>query len=245
MYLDFMSDKYLLGCVDRLYRQFQGAYCEVTVDGFTSNKIDVISMRVVSQFAGRDEKTLIEAETVRQAEKTFGNAVGTFHEELMGGLPGIKNYPVGHGYDLKADDNSIFAEVKNKYNTMNSGASKSVFERLVGFAGSYPAATCYLVQIIAQRSRDDIWVVGGKQHARVRVISADRFYASVTGQRDAFAQLYRVLPTVIHDYLEAHGDGCVHEALGPYGALETMAQRRSKSVLDILALKTFSGYWGF
>lgn len=245
MYLDFMTDEHLLGCIDRLYKAFLGAYCEVSIERFTSNKIDVISMYAVSIFAGRDEQTLIEAETVRQADKTFGNAIGTFHEELMGGLPGIKNYPVGHGYDLKADDNTIVAEVKNKYNTMNAGATRSVFNNLVDFASRYPQATCYLVQILAHHSRDDVWTFQGNTNSRIRVISADRFYAKVTGIDDAFAKLFRALPAALKDYVDQSGDDGAHEALGPYVALERRAKQRQTTVIDILATKTFNGYWGF
>ena len=60
---------------------------------------------------------------------------------------------------------------------------------------------CFLVEAIAQRSQNIKWetTVDKKKvgHKLIRRVSLDQFYALVTGQEDAFYQMYMVLPSVI------------------------------------------------
>jgi len=47
-------------------------------------------------------------------------------------LGGIKGYQAGNlsGYDIKAIDDTLFADIKNKHNTMNSSAAEALFQKL-------------------------------------------------------------------------------------------------------------------
>lgn len=246
--LSFMSTEHILDCVRTLHSAYERAKSEMTFSKFQSNKVDGLKLTLDALFNGMREDEVLTAEIQRQIDKSINNAIGTFHEQLMGGLPGITYYSVGHGYDIKSDDDTIFGEIKNKHNTMNSSSSKATFEKLAGFADRYPNSTAYLIQIIAKESVDDLWVTGGKNsqyHPRVRIISADRFYAKVTGIDDAFYQLCTFIPHVVRYYLEG-----VRQVQHPadttlIAELNERADYYKLRFMDQLLYDTFETYNGF
>lgn len=100
-------------------------------------------------------------------------------------------------------------------------------------------------------SIDELWEgsFNGKHyaHPRVRKISADRFYALVTGIPDAFYQLCTVLPQAIKDYLDKLNNttqGRI-ETTSVYDELNSRAQRNGKSLLEQIMSDNFSTYIGF
>lgn len=141
---------------------------------------------------------MIENEIMRQMDKSINNSIGTFHEQILGG---IKGFEIGSlsGYDIKAADNTLFADIKNKHNTMNSSAAESLFQKLSRYADTYKKAKCYWVQILAKNSFCESWVgdINGKEysHSRVFKISGDQFYALLTGVKMIrslhYTKLYR------------------------------------------------------
>jgi len=133
---------------------------------------------------------------------------GTFHEQILGGISGYGAVKSG-GFDIKALDGTLFADIKNKHNTMNSSAAEALFQKLARYADDDKQAKCYWVQILAKESFCEPWhaEINGREygHSRVFKISGDRFYALLSGREDALFQLYRALPRAIDDYLETVG----------------------------------------
>ena len=88
---------------------------------------------------------------------------------------------------------------------MNSSSAESLFQKLARYADDYKNANCYWVQILSTKSFNEKWfsLINGKEysHSRVYKISGDRFYALLTGNKDAFYQLYKALPNAIDDFL--------------------------------------------
>ena len=80
-----------------------------------------------SRFNDLSYDVLVTNEIARQVDKSINNAIGTFHENILGG---IKGYQAGSlsGYDIKAIDNTLFADIKNKHNTMNSSSVEALFQ---------------------------------------------------------------------------------------------------------------------
>ena len=111
------------------------------------------------------------------------------------------------GFDIKAIDNTLFADIKNKHNTMNSSAAESLFQKLKRYADDNKQAKCYWVQILATQSFCEKWVsiINGKEysHSRVYKISGDQFYSLLSGKNDALFQLYKALPIAVKDYLDS------------------------------------------
>jgi hypothetical protein len=141
-----------------------------------------------AKFNNIDEETLIQSEILRQIDKSINNSIGTVHEQILGGIKGFEAGKLS-GYDIKAKDETLFADIKNKHNTMNSSAAEALFQKLARYADDYKKAKCYWVLILAKGSFCKLWRgdINGKEysHSRVYKISGDKFYALLSGQEDA------------------------------------------------------------
>ncbi len=247
-YLDFISDEHLLECIDNLYKSYLKAKAGFTKKKLYSNKLDTFKLTFDAKFNDLSEEMVLQNEMLRQVDKSINNSIGTFHEETLGG---IKGYEVGNlsGYDIKAIDNTLFADIKNKHNTMNSSAAESLFQKLARYADSHKKAKCYWVQILAKNSFCDKWSgdINGKEysHSRVYKISGDKFYALLTGKDKAFFELYKVLPKAISDYLS----GIEHEdSQGNDSAVtevKSASAESNRGIFDQITFDNFSYYMGF
>jgi hypothetical protein len=247
-YLNFISDEHLLTCIGQLHNAYLKAKNNITKKNFYSNKVDTIKLTFDSKFNEIDEEKLIQSEILRQIDKSINNSIGTFHEQILGG---IKGFEVGNlsGYDIKAKYNTLFADIKNKHNTMNSSAAEALFQKLKRYADDYKQAKCYWVQILAKGSFCELWSgdINGKEysHSRVYKISGDQFYALLSGQQDAMFQLYKVLPNAIKDYLKSVEES---EEIAENSALEEIKSETKTSkrkVLDQITFENYSYYLGF
>ena len=247
-YVAFISDEHLLRCVANLHTAYLKAKSNVSKKNFYNNKVDSIKLTFDAKFNSIDEESLIQAEVLRQIDKSFNNSIGTFHEQILGGIEGFE---VGNlsGFDIKAKDNSLFADIKNKHNTMNSSSAESLFQKLARYADSYKQAKCYWVQILAKGSFNERWTgeINGKEygHSRVYKISGDQFYALLSGQEDALYQLYKVLPLAIEDYLssiENNQEVIENSALDEIKAETVLSER---SILDQITAENYGYFLGF
>ncbi len=141
-YVDFISDEHLLNCIANLHKSYLKAKKNITKKNFYSNKVDTIKLTFDAQFNDINQESLIQAEILRQIDKSINNSIGTFHEQILGG---IKGFQVGNlsGFDVKANDDTLFADIKNKHNTMNSSSAESLFQKLKTYADNYKQAKCY------------------------------------------------------------------------------------------------------
>jgi hypothetical protein len=247
-YLNFISDEHLLECIGNLHHSYLNAKNNITKKSFYSNKVDTIKLIFDSNFNEIKEDKLIQAEILRQIDKSINNSIGTFHEQILGGITGFESGKLS-GYDIKSIDNTLFADIKNKHNTMNSSASEALFQKLKRYADDYKQAKCYWVQILAKSSFCKLWSgdINGKEynHSRVYKISGDQFYALLTKQEDALFQLYKVLPTAIKDYLQKASNT---EEIAENSALEEIIKETTKtkrSVLDQITFENYGYYLGF
>jgi len=247
-YVQFISDEHFLFCIGNLHNAYLKAKRGITEKKLYGNKLDIIKLTFDAKFNGLDEKQLIEAEISRQIDKSINNFIGTFHEQILGGMKGFQ-IGVASGFDIKATDDTLFADIKNKHNTMNSSSAESLFQKLATFANWYKKADCYWVQILAKRSFCEHWSgeINGKEysHSRVFAISGDKFYALLSGEEDAFSQLYRALPIAIEDYLKSIKHSSI---LSPNSALNEIAEAANKSnrsILDEMTFGNFGYYVGF
>ena len=247
-YVNFITDEHLLLCVGNLHNSYLKAKKNISKERFYANKIDSIKLTFDSKFNNINEKDLIETEILRQIDKSINNSIGTFHEQLLGG---IKNYEIGNlsGFDIKAIDNTLFADIKNKHNTMNSSSAEALFQKLARFADDHKKAKCYWVQILAKNSFNELWTgdINGKEysHSRVFKISGDQFYYLLTGQKDAFYQLYKALPKAINDYLQSIGITEKLKESSTLDELELAIQESNRTILDQITFENYSYYLGF
>lgn len=248
-YVNFVSDEHFLNCIETLYNSYKKAKSKISKTKFYKNKIDTIKLTFDSKFNDLSEEELIKAEISRQIDKSVNNAIGSFHEQILGG---IKGYEVGKlsGFDIKANDNSLFADIKNKHNTMNSSSSESLFQKLSRYADDYRAqnARCYWVQILATKSFNEKWfsVINGKEysHSRVYKISGDQFYSMLTGEKDAFLQLYKALPIGIEDFLKTLNT-LNEEENSILSEIKKSANNSKRSILDEITFENYAYYEDF
>lgn len=247
-YVDFISDEHFLKCVSNLHNIYLKASKEVSKKRFYKNKVDVFKLTFDAKFNEMSEEDLIKAEILRQIDKTINNPIGTFHEEILGGVEGYEKGNLS-GFDIKAINNTVFADLKNKHNTMNSSSSESLFQKLKNYADTYKNAKCYWVQILAKNSFEDKWtaIINRKEysHSRVFKISGDKFYELLTKQPDALFKLYKALPTVINDYLESIAKSGTNSNNSVLEEIKSDIEKSKRSILDQITSDNYKYYTGF
>lgn len=247
-YVDFISDEHFLKCVENLHNSYIKAKKKITKKKFYKNKIDTIKLTFDSKFNDLDEDVVIETEILRQIDKSINNSIGTFHEQILGG---IKGYELGElsGFDIRADDNTLFADIKNKHNTMNSSSAEALFQKLARFADDYKTAKCYWVQILAKGSFDESWSgeINGKEysHSRVFKISGDKFYALLSGSETAFYDMYKALPSVINDYLSGLNHENIESKNSALKEIKVETKESKRSIIDQITFENYCYYDGF
>jgi hypothetical protein len=247
-YVDFISDKHLLICIDNLHKSYLNAKNNITKKKFYKNKVDTVKLTFDSKFNNIEEESLIQAEILRQIDKSINNSIGTFHEEILGG---VKGFEIGSlsGFDIKASDNTLFADIKNKHNTMNSKSAEALFQTLARYADDNKKAKCYWVQILAKKSFCELWsgIINRKEysHSRVYKISGDKFYELITGQSDALLNLYKSLPIAIADYLKIAAKEAATAKNSAIDEIKSQTITTKRSILDQITFENYSYYLGF
>ncbi|MCE2471330.1 MAG: Eco47II family restriction endonuclease [Anaerolineae bacterium] len=129
--------------------------------------------------------------TIQQAESAIrgmSGALGTFHQSILGSVTGWENHD--SLYDLKCPDRRLVAEVKNKWNTMNTANRRQVESDLAATVRSLRGPwTAYLVLIVPKSP------VRYEKSLDKNVIETDgaSFYQLVTGYPNAIHDLFQVL----------------------------------------------------
>lgn len=151
-----------------------------------------------------------ENEKNRQIQKTLQNAIGDFHNDILGSVHGWQKLEKGNEIDLIKSDLKIIAEIKNKHNTVSGGklvAHYDEFDDLVNNkASKYYKATAYYVKIIPKNKNpfNKPFVPSDKKKGmtrapndRIREIDGRSFYGLVTGIDDALDKLHAAIPVAI------------------------------------------------
>lgn len=102
---------------------------------------------------------------------------------------------------------------------------------------------------MAKSSFNENWVgdINGKEysHSRVFKISGDQFYALLSGQDDAFAQMYQALPKAIDDLLKTTESVKETAENSPFAEIKNAAVKNNLSILDQIAFDNYDYYPGF
>ena len=167
---------------------------EITLEQFNEKITDPIKLTFDSKGYGKTIQQADEDECCRQIDMSNTYRIGYFHQNLFR-YAGNGWVVPSAGFDVENDELHIYVEMKNKHNTMNSASSQKTYMKMQGKLLDDDEATCYLVEIISKRSRDDAWKVSldGKprEHKKLRRMSIDKFYALVFGVELVNALLIR------------------------------------------------------
>lgn len=239
--LGFISDENIYNHVKDTVMQYRRS---IDLKAFNKNLIDPIKLTFDSKIYGQTMAQTIEAECIRQIDKTNNNRIGYFHQYLFkyagNGWEVPANGEKG-GFDVLNEQLHIFVEMKNKHNTMNSAASQKTYMKMQQKILFDDKAVCMLVEVIAKRSQDINWVnsLDGQRysHDRIRRVSMDKFYERVFGDPMAFYKLCRALPDILDDVLA--DDESIRLVNTVYDELDTTDFSKS---LYLLAFSTYEGF---
>jgi len=206
-YVDFVSDEVFLDCTKWVCDAYPEDADQINMQELQRNVLDPFKLIFDITNQGVDMPSWIKTEQIRQRDKTINNRIGEFHQKLLGNVEGWVDLGVGDDtrVDLKKEDDSIFVELKNKYNTMNADASNSCRDKLEQAVTNYPECTAYWAYLIGNNgtSGDCVWQKKGREiNNRIRKIWGWRVYELITGDHDSLKNTWSALPLAISDLLE-------------------------------------------
>lgn len=186
---------------------------------FNSNLIDPIKLIFDKSVYKTSWEEIINNEIFRQRDKSNNNDIGYFHQNMFSYFSGCEVPQTGwdviykkpEGIVLPDGDivHTLYVEMKNKHNTMNSASSAKTYIKMQSQLLEDDDCACLLVEAIAKHSQNIKWTtkVDGKnvQHRRIRRVSMDQFYSIVTGDENAFYKMCMALPNVISIVVNEEG----------------------------------------
>lgn len=240
----------------------------IDVKQFNSNIIDPVKMIFDKAVYNKDWEQLINSEIFRQRDKSNTNEIGYFHQKIFSYMDNCTVPPNGQegGWDviykpkdgISIDENNkvgtVYVEMKNKHNTMNSSASAKTYLKMQAQLLSDDDCACFLVEAIAKRSQSIIWKTTVDKmkvsHRKIRRVSLDKFYELVTGEEDAFFQICQVLPEIVAEVINEKGGSLTVPTDTVYEELKKEADdfedlSGDQAMIMAMYLLGFSSYNGF
>src|SRR3989339_1324651 len=129
-YLSFINDDDFLRNVEAVLSAAQSAFDDAE-DKLYSNTIVPFSAVFDASSQGISLEAWLQQEKSRQIQKTMQNALGTFHQNLIGSISGWKSLPTGSLIDVVNKEKLIIAEIKNKYNTTKGNHMKNIYDDIL------------------------------------------------------------------------------------------------------------------
>lgn len=182
---------------------------------FNKNIVDPIKLIFDKTVYRSTWDEIIGNEIFRQRDKANNNDIGYFHQRIFqyiknchvpqngeeGGWDVIYSNPNGIMIPDAGTVHTVYVEMKNKHNTMNSASTGKTFIKMQSQLLNDDDCACFLVEAIAQRSQNIKWETSVDKrkvgHKLIRRVSLDKFYELVTGEKDSFYRMCMVLPGVI------------------------------------------------
>lgn len=265
--LSFISEEDFANHVKATIEKYGEKLESFDLKRFNKNLIDPIKLIFDKTVYQSTWEEIIGNEIFRQRDKSNNNDIGYFHQRIFQYIKNCHVPPNGEegGWDVIYENpegillpdggmvHTIYVEMKNKHNTMNSASAGKTFIKMQNQLLNDDDCACFLVEAIAQRSQNIKWetTVDKKRvgHKLIRRVSIDRFYALVTGEENAFYQMCMVLPNVIQKAVDGlKGTTVPHDTV--MDELLTLARQKSTTIDDLaIALSVymlgFGSYNGF
>lgn len=218
--LDFISEKDFKDHVRATILKYGEKLNSFDLKRFNSNLIDPIKLIFDKSVYRTSWEEIVNNEIFRQRDKSNNNDIGYFHQNIFSYFEGCEVPQTGwdviyrnsEGVVMPDGDvvHTVYVEMKNKHNTMNSASSAKTYIKMQGQILEDDDCACLLVEAIAKKSQNIKWItkVDGKnvQHRRIRRVSMDMFYKIITGDENAFYKMCMVLPRIVNEVVN-EGDG--------------------------------------
>lgn len=147
------------------------------------------SLLIAATLTVDNEAALTGLQSSSSALGGMANALGHFHQEILGHIPGWENHDAG--YDLENTQRQLLAEVKNKHNTMNaSNREKVVGDLDTAIRQKGRGWTGYLVIIVPKSPARYENKISARE---VYEIDGASFYEKAANHSNALHELFDVL----------------------------------------------------
>ena len=209
-YLSYISDSNLENAVQTVVNCIRQAQARPATSLY-KNVIDPFSAIFDGVVDGISFNNWLNREKVRQIQKTVQNAIGEFHQAVIGSIPGWQNLGTGQVIDICNNSRQIIAEIKNKHNTVK-GSDKIVIYDDLFYAlqtPNYKNFTAYYVEIVPKKDMKKIiynrpFTPSDKKTKTSRppipniiITNGQDFYDIATGVPGSLSMLFDVLPDVL------------------------------------------------
>lgn len=265
--LSFISEEDFTNHVKATIEKYGEKLKSFDLKRFNKNLIDPIKLIFDKTVYQSSWDEIVSNEIFRQRDKSNNNDIGYFHQRIFQYIANCHVPQNGEegGWDIiyKNTDgieipnagkvHTVYVEMKNKHNTMNSASASKTFIKMQHQLLNDDNCACFLVEAIAQRSQNIKWeTTVDKQkvgHKLIRRVSLDQFYALVTKQEDAFYQMCMLLPSVIEKVVkELKGAIVPHDTV--IEELQDMASKQNVKSKDLaiamaVYMLGFDSYKGF
>lgn len=256
--LGFISDEDFKNHIKKTIKQYDKNLKPYDKEKFNSNVIDPIKLIFDKNVYGFSWEEIIKNEVFRQRDKSTTNDIGYFHQNFFNYITGCTVPPEGWDVIVKKDGGTdipevgtvatIYVEMKNKHNTMNSASAAKTYMKMQNQVMRDDDSVCFLVEAIAKRSQNITWQVtldGEKiKHKAIRRVSMDKFYEIVTGKPNAFYDMCMYLPEVIEEIIKENGESIIPKDT-VYSELQEVAGKNNERFALALYMLGFPTYNGF
>ena len=215
--LDFISEKDFREHVKSTIEKYKEKMRDYNLIEFNRNIVDPIKLLFDKSVYHKTWEEIISSEIFRQRDKSSNNDIGYFHQNIFKYFKGCQVPNAGWDVIFKKPDGiqvyadggkvqTIYVEMKNKHNTMNSSSSAKTYIKMQNQILNDDNCACFLVEVIAKESQNTIWRTKvdnqNVSHRLIRRVSIDQFYSIVTGDKYAFYKMCKVLPHIINDIIK-------------------------------------------
>lgn len=225
--LNFISEEDLTAHVKKTIQKYGDKLTSFNLKRFNKNIVDPIKLIFDKNIYQTSWEETINNEIFRQRDKSNNNDIGYFHQRIFSYIQNCKVPDNGKdgGWDviyrnpngIVLPDNSIvhtvYVEMKNKHNTMNSSSAGKTFIKMQHQLLKDDDCACFLVEAIAKKSQNIKWETtvdkSHVSHKLIRRVSIDEFYALVTNEKDAFYRLCLCLPSIIQKVIDNEGHSLI------------------------------------
>ena len=256
--MSFITEEDFNNHVMKTVESYRAGMKPFDVELFNNNTIDPIKLLLDKSIYQKDWQTIISDEVFRQRDKGNNNSIGYFHQNIfryiehcevsLAGWDVIYRNPDGVDIGDGTIVSTIYVEMKNKHNTMNSASAAKTYSKAQRQLLEDDSCACFLVEAIAKRSQNVPWSVSvdGKHqsHKLIRRVSMDQFFKIVTGDAFAFWKVCKALPDAINKAIaDLDAPPVPYDTV--YDELQAVAQVSNENFVDALYLLGFSTYLGF
>lgn len=215
---------------------------------FNKNIIDPVKMIFDKYVYNLQWEEIVKNKISRQRDKSNNNEIGYFHQNIFKYISNCEVPKEGFDVIYKTNNKTIYVELKNKHNTMNSSSSQKTYLKMQNQILKDKNCECFLVEIIAKNSQNINWIVSldkqKMENERIKRVSIDKFYEIITNDKNSFYKMVVILPELIKEIM-SDVNFIKHQKDSVFEELCKIQKEKDISFEMSLYLLSFKSYNGF